>query len=119
MKEKVKKIPNDKISDKSIEFLINNPEGNIKDMPYDLKRFFLESKTFDEKLFNEVYNFSGDVENIKKGMIVYDTTFTNEFTVNEVIIGDDFTFLDVEEHEELMMISEKEDKRFRTLKIKE
>jgi len=108
----------DKISDETVKFLKDNPEGSVKDLPKDLKKFFIESKTFDEKFFNEVYNFDGDINEIKKGMILYDDTFSNEFTVNEVVYGVDFTFLDVEEHEEAMLVSEKRDERFRLLKIK-
>ena len=118
MKEEINKIPNDKISDETVKFLKDNPEGSVKDLPKDLKKFFIESKTFDEKFFNEVYNFDGDINEIKKGMILYDDTFSNEFTVNEVVYGVDFTFLDVEEHEEAMLVSEKRDERFRLLKIK-
>ena len=35
MKEEINKIPNDKISDETVQFLKDNPEGSVKDLPKD------------------------------------------------------------------------------------
>jgi len=107
-----------RLSKESLDFLKNNPNGHIKDFPDELKKLLYTEAFADKKNFEEIYNYDGDVKEIKEGMVLIDDISGYEFTITDITYGSDVTFFDSKEYNYSIMISFKKDDRFRSLKIK-
>ena len=108
-----------KLSKETMDFLKDHPEGHIKDFPDELKKMLFTEAFKNKKSFEEIYNYDGDIKDIKEGVVLIDDISGYVFTITDVIYGSDVTFFDSEEFKSTMMISMEHDKRFRMLKIKE
>lgn len=130
-----------KISKESIEYLQNTKKGHLSELPEELKQLFLSNPVElgniwkkqqgieidleeydmekDGMPFEDIYNYDGNLDDIKIGNTLIDIDTDIEYVVNKVTLGNGVAFLDIEGLHESIMIGMVYDERFRTLKIKE
>ena len=135
------------LSSESIEFLKNNKEGKIDDLPDELKSMMIGNvkkmkdliknrkiitDTSDKKVtfrnksdainendqISDTYNFDGNTDDINVGVKLVNS-YDDVFTVTDIFAGEDRMFIDTDELADSIVILYSHDIRFDTIKIKD
>jgi len=93
-----------------VKYLNKNPKGNIKDFPKEIKEYFMDS-------MENIFDFYGDINDIKEGTILQDFSFDYEYIVKNIIIGSGVTSITTI-NDDILFLSLTKSNRNRKLKIK-